>query len=64
MHNAGIAAALQPAHLVGGACVIAPSGDPGPVLELIARERVSVLPVSRPRWRSACWSTRKPGTPT
>ncbi len=48
MHNAGIAAALQPAHLVGGACVIAPSGDPGPVLELIARERVSVLPVVPP----------------
>ena len=48
MHNAGTAAALQPAHLVGGACVIAPSGDPGPVLELIARERVSVLPVVPP----------------
>ena len=48
MHNAGIAAALQPAHLVGGACVIAPGGDPGPVLELIARERVSVLPVVPP----------------
>ena len=48
MHNAGIAAALQPAHLVGGACVIAPSGDPGPVLELIARERVSVMPVVPP----------------
>ena len=48
MHNAGTAAALQPAHLVGGACVIAPSGDPGPVLELIARERVSVMPVVPP----------------
>jgi 2,3-dihydroxybenzoate-AMP ligase len=28
--------------------VIAPSGDPGPVLELIARERVSVMPVVPP----------------
>lgn len=48
MHNAGIAAALQPAHLVGGACVVAPVGDPGPVLELIAKEQVGVLPVVPP----------------
>jgi 2,3-dihydroxybenzoate-AMP ligase len=48
MHNAGTAAALQPVHLVGGACVVAPVGDPGPVLELIAAERVDVLPVVPP----------------
>jgi Peptide arylation enzymes len=48
MHNAGISAALQPAHLVGGTCVVAPVGDPGPTLELIAKEQVTVLPVVPP----------------
>lgn len=48
MHNAGTAAALQPVHLAGGTCVIAPGADPGPVLELIAKEQVSVVPVVPP----------------
>jgi 2,3-dihydroxybenzoate-AMP ligase len=48
MHNAGIAAALQPAHLVGGTCVLAQSADAGPVLGLIAAERVTVMPVVPP----------------
>jgi 2,3-dihydroxybenzoate-AMP ligase len=48
MHNAGTAAALQPAHLAGGTCVVAPGADPGPVLELIAAERVTVMPVVPP----------------
>ncbi|SFO42225.1 2,3-dihydroxybenzoate-AMP ligase [Pseudonocardia ammonioxydans] len=48
MHNAGIVAALQPAHLVGGTCVVAPGADPGPLLELVATERVTVLPVVPP----------------
>ncbi|WP_200841622.1 (2,3-dihydroxybenzoyl)adenylate synthase [Actinomadura sp. K4S16] len=48
MHNAGTAAALQPAHLVGGVFVLAPAADAGPVLELIARERVTTMPVVPP----------------
>jgi 2,3-dihydroxybenzoate-AMP ligase len=48
MHNAGTAAALQPAHLVGGTCVVAPGADPGAVLELIAAEHVTVMPVVPP----------------
>jgi 2,3-dihydroxybenzoate-AMP ligase len=48
MHNAGIAAALQPAHLVGAACVVPPGADAGTVLELIESERVTVLPVVPP----------------
>jgi 2,3-dihydroxybenzoate-AMP ligase len=48
MHNAGTAAALQPAHLVGGACVVAPGADAGSVLELIAKERVTAVPVVPP----------------
>lgn len=48
MHNAGTAAALQPAHLVGGTCVVAPGAEAGALLELIANERVTVLPVVPP----------------
>lgn len=48
MHNAGTAAAMQPVHLVGGAFVVAPSADPAPLLELIAREQVTVVPVVPP----------------
>jgi 2,3-dihydroxybenzoate-AMP ligase len=48
MHNAGIAAAIQPAHLVGAACVIAPEGDITVLLELIAKERVTVVPAVPP----------------
>ncbi|GEL17641.1 (2,3-dihydroxybenzoyl)adenylate synthase [Pseudonocardia asaccharolytica] len=48
MHNAGIAAALQPAHLAGATCVVAPSAAPGQILELIARERVTTMPVVPP----------------
>jgi 2,3-dihydroxybenzoate-AMP ligase len=48
MHNAGTAAALQPAHLAGGTCVVAPGADAGAVLELVATERVTVLPVVPP----------------
>lgn len=48
MHNAGIAAALQPAHLVGGTFVLPLGADAGPMLELIARERVTTMPVVPP----------------
>lgn len=48
MHNAGTAAALQPAHLVGATCVVAPDAEPGLLLELIATERVTVFPVVPP----------------
>ena len=48
MHNAGIAAALQPAHLAGATCVLAPSAEAGAVLELIERERVTAMPVVPP----------------
>jgi 2,3-dihydroxybenzoate-AMP ligase len=48
MHNAGTVAALQPVHLAGGTFVVAPGADPAPLLDLIARERVSVVPVVPP----------------
>ncbi|WP_063128481.1 (2,3-dihydroxybenzoyl)adenylate synthase [Nocardia fusca] len=48
MHNAGTVAAMQPVHLVGGTGVLAPGADAGPILELIARERVTVMPVVPP----------------
>ncbi|WP_274199697.1 (2,3-dihydroxybenzoyl)adenylate synthase [Actinomycetospora lemnae] len=48
MHNAGIAAALQPAHLTGGTFVLAPGADAETVLELVERERVTVVPVVPP----------------
>ncbi len=48
MHNAGTAAALQPAHLVGGSCVLVSPGDAGAILEMITRERVTAIPVVPP----------------
>ncbi|MGW5644663.1 AMP-binding protein [Saccharopolyspora sp. NPDC003752] len=48
MHNAGTVAAVQPAHLTGAACVLAPTADAGTVLGLIATERVTALPVVPP----------------
>ena len=48
MHNAGTSAALQPAHLAGATCVVAPAAEAGAVLELIAQEQVSVIPVVPP----------------
>ncbi|MGD9525710.1 (2,3-dihydroxybenzoyl)adenylate synthase [Pseudonocardia sp.] len=48
MHNAGVVAALQPAHLTGATFVLPTSADPGEVLELIARERVTAMPVVPP----------------
>ncbi|MEU6698615.1 AMP-binding protein [Pseudonocardia sp. NPDC046786] len=48
MHNAGIVAALQPTHLVGGTLVLPATADAGEVLGLIAGERVTTLPVVPP----------------
>jgi 2,3-dihydroxybenzoate-AMP ligase len=48
MHNAGTSAALQPAHLSGATCVVAPGAEAGAVLDLVARERVSTIPVVPP----------------
>ncbi|MFE4754971.1 (2,3-dihydroxybenzoyl)adenylate synthase [Streptomyces mirabilis] len=48
MHNAGTVAAMQPTHLAGGTFVIGPGAETGPLLELIARERVTVVPVVPP----------------
>lgn len=48
MHNAGTSAALQPAHLSGSACVVPGGADPGPILEFIAAEQVTVIPVVPP----------------
>ncbi|HEY0812562.1 MAG TPA: AMP-binding protein [Pseudonocardia sp.] len=48
MHNAGTSAALQPAHLSGATCVVAPDAAPATVLQLIAQEHATVLPVVPP----------------
>lgn len=48
MHNAGIAAAMQPAHLTGATFVLAPDPAPDTILDLVERERVTVLPVVPP----------------
>lgn len=48
MHNAGIAAAMQPAHLSGATFVLAPGADIGTAVGLIASERVTALPVVPP----------------
>lgn len=39
LHNAGVAAAMQPAHLVGAAFVLAPSADPAVIFEQARRHR-------------------------
>lgn len=48
MHNAGIAAAMQPAHLTGATFVLAPDAAPDTILGLVERERVTMLPVVPP----------------
>jgi 2,3-dihydroxybenzoate-AMP ligase len=48
IHNAGIAAAMQPCHAVRGRFVLASRADPPAVMELIEKERVQVLPVVPP----------------
>ena len=48
IHNAGIAAAMQPAHFVGAKFVVAPDARPETVLSLVEHERVNVLPVVMP----------------
>lgn len=48
IHNAGLAAAMQPAHALGATFVLAPRADPDTIMELIQRERVQVLPVVPP----------------
>lgn len=48
MHNAGTSAALQPAHLSGATCIVAPGAEAGAVLDLVARERVTTIPVVPP----------------
>ncbi|MGE3286609.1 MAG: (2,3-dihydroxybenzoyl)adenylate synthase [Pseudonocardia sp.] len=48
MHNAGIVAALQPAHLTGATFVLPAGADAGEVLALIAREQVTAMPVVPP----------------
>jgi 2,3-dihydroxybenzoate-AMP ligase len=48
IHNAGISAAMQPAHAVRATLVLAPQPDPATIMKLIQRERVQVLPVVPP----------------
>jgi 2,3-dihydroxybenzoate-AMP ligase len=48
IHNAGIAAAMLPAHLHGATFVVVPRPDPAVIAELIERERVQFLPVVPP----------------
>jgi len=48
MHNAGIAAAMQPAHWAGAAFVLAPGADPATVFELVKGERVTTIPLAPP----------------
>lgn len=48
MHNAGIALALQPAHLTGATIVLVDSADTGAILDAIEAERPNVLPLVPP----------------
>jgi 2,3-dihydroxybenzoate-AMP ligase len=48
MHNAGIALAMQPAHLSGATAVLTASADTGVILDAITAERPSVLPLIPP----------------
>ncbi|MGH3517511.1 MAG: AMP-binding protein [Haloechinothrix sp.] len=48
MHNAGIAAAMQPAHLVGAAFVLAPAADPETITSTVQREAVTCIPLAPP----------------
>lgn len=48
MHNAGIALALQPAHLTGATLVLVESADVNAILDGIEAERPNVLPLVPP----------------
>jgi 2,3-dihydroxybenzoate-AMP ligase len=48
IHNAGIAAAMQPIHFVGGRLVLPQRADPDEMLSLIESERVDTMPVVPP----------------
>ncbi|MBW0091662.1 AMP-binding protein [Pseudonocardia sp. KRD-184] len=48
MHNAGIAAAMQPAHWAGAAFVLGASADAAAVFEIVHRERVTTIPLLPP----------------
>lgn len=48
IHNAGISAAMQPAHLRGATFVLGDATDAGSVLETVEREGVTDLPVVPP----------------
>jgi 2,3-dihydroxybenzoate-AMP ligase len=48
MHNAGIAAAMQPAHGVGAAFVLAPSARPATIVEMVGAEGVTAIPLAPP----------------
>jgi 2,3-dihydroxybenzoate-AMP ligase len=48
IHNAGIAAAMQPSHAVGARLVVPSRPDPASMMSLIERDRVQVIPVMPP----------------
>lgn len=48
LHNAGIGAAMQPAHFSGATFVLAPDAAPTTIATWTARERVTVVPVVPP----------------
>ncbi|TWF75181.1 2,3-dihydroxybenzoate-AMP ligase [Pseudonocardia hierapolitana] len=48
MHNAGIVAAMQPAHLAGAAFVLAPTADAATIVATVRREGVTCIPLSPP----------------
>lgn len=48
IHNAGLSAAMQPAHAMRATLVLAPQADPATIMKLIQRERVQALPVVPP----------------
>ena len=48
MHNAGIAAAMQPAHWVGAAFVLGASAHPKAIVDVVAKEGVTTIPLAPP----------------
>ena len=48
LHNAGLAAALQPSHFAAATFATLPRPSAGDLLDLIERERVTVMPVTPP----------------
>ena len=48
MHNAGIVAAMQPAHLVGADFVLAPTADAATIVATVRREGVTCIPLPPP----------------